>query len=167
MRMLVRFIVVTSAYVLMATGFRRVRGGGDDRLGPRVLRSPPRCSGTRDGPPSGWAHSSRTPTPRIGTRRRRHCGGGNTIEAVVAAAILNRLPSFDPSPALGNAWVFVGVAVIVSTATSATVGVRCGALRRRNHGSFPGALFEWWSRRSGARRRTGHSHACDDLVVAA
>src|SRR5258708_7261982 len=128
MRTLVRFIVVTSAYVLTA------------RLGFRFAFVAEQI--TTVWAPTGIAVASTllwgrgmwlaiwlgafiakldTAAPALAAAG---IAAGYTIEAVVAATLLSRLPSFDPSfRALGNAWAFVGVAVIVATATSATVGV--------------------------------------------
>ena len=150
MRMLVRFIVVTSAYVLMARlGFRLafVAEQVTTVWAPTGIAIAATLLWGRGMWPAIWLGAFianlDTAAPAIAAAG---IAAGNTIEAVVAAAILNRLPSFDPSfRALGNAWAFVGVAVIVSTATSATVGVTvlCAA-HAQPWDRFPVLWFEWW-----------------------
>jgi integral membrane sensor domain MASE1 len=71
---------------------------------------------------------------------------GNTLEAVLAASILRRLPGFDPTlRRIFDALAFIVVAALMSTAISATIGVStlCAA------GAQPWMRFselwlDWW-----------------------
>ncbi|HEY7170492.1 MAG TPA: MASE1 domain-containing protein [Vicinamibacterales bacterium] len=71
---------------------------------------------------------------------------GNTLEALVAARALGRLPSFDPGlRRIADILAFVGIAVVLATAVSATVGVvtLCAA-GVQPWPRFTALWFDWW-----------------------
>jgi len=150
MRTLVRFLIVTSAYVLTARlGFRFafVAEQITTVWAPTGIAVASTILWGRGMWPAIWLGAFianlDTDAPAFAAAG---IAVGNTIEAVVAAAILSRRPSFDPSfRALGDAWAFVGAAVIVAAATSATVGVTvvC-AVHAQPWDQFPVLWFEWW-----------------------
>jgi PAS domain S-box-containing protein len=71
---------------------------------------------------------------------------GNTLEALVAARTLERLPSFDPGlRRIADVLAFIGIGVVLATALSATVGVvtLCAA-GVQPWPRFTALWFDWW-----------------------